>query len=83
MLKSELFDGLFYELGPHFTWNTFDPRKIFYVLLYAQRIKDRVCLRAVAYKLLNLVKVFADAESSDVNRATRRINLTCQGLEGR
>ena len=67
MLKSKLFDSLFYELRPHITWNTFDLRKIFYVLLYAQRIKDGVCLWAVAYKLADLIEVFVDIKGSNVD----------------
>ena len=63
--------------------DSFDPSEVVDILLDGHVLKDKVVLRAVANKFLDVLEVFANVICTNVNGAHGRLNLGGQTLESR
>ena len=83
LLQTKLFDSLIYKFRSNFAWNTFDPCEVVYVFFYAEGIKDRVSLWAVANKFSDFIEVFVDIKGTDVDATFCWFDFTGQVFESR
>lgn len=83
VLQIELLDGAVAELSPTITGNALDASEVEDVFFDGHIVKDGVGLWTVANQLLDIVKVFADVKSTNMDTTLSWFDFGCQLLESR
>jgi len=81
-LKSKFINNVVNERLTAVRGDAFDARKVFNILLYSERFKDRVVLGTIADKLANLLKLPVHVHTLDCDVSCSRLFFSSKGLEG-